>query len=194
MKRSACFAFAVVGTVAAQAQTFSNVSFNTTVPGATAIFTPAGNSYTANITGFTLGPASVGDIAWIFNFNSSPVPAYNAVTIEIKGTIQGGSLDIIGNEKVFDTSFAPPIEVVNGTINGNFVGGAQPTPFTLTPTFSFTQPVTVGQAQKDILHITSASGTATINSIKQSFAPVPEPATIAAVGIGLAALTRRRKR
>jgi len=193
MNRLLSIAFISIAAVAAQAQTFTNVSFISTVPGSSASITSSGNSITANLTNFTLLPSQMGDVAWIYNFNSSPVPAYNAVTIEIGGAVINGTLDIAGNEKVFDMSGAP-LQVANGTIQGQFAGGAQFTPFTLTQTFNFSQPVTIGQVQKDILHIVNSTGIAQVNYIKQTFSPVPEPASMAVLGLGVAALLRRRRK
>ncbi len=193
MKRFLSIAFLSVVAVAAQAQTFTNVSFVSTVAGSSAIITSSGNSITATLSNFTLLSNQVGDIAWIYNFNSNPVPAYSAVTIEIGGAVINGTLDIAGNEKVFDMS-STPVQVANGTVQGQFAGGAQFDPFTLTQTFNFSQPVTIGQVQKDILHIVNSTGIAQVDYIKQTFTPVPEPASMAVLGLGAAALLRRRRK
>ncbi len=193
MNRLLSIAFLSAIAVAVQAQTFTNVQFISTVAGSTANFVSSGNSYTANLTNFTLLSGQAGDIAWIYNFNSNPVPAFSAVTIEIGGAVINGTLDIAGNEKVFDMSGAP-LQVANGTIQGQFAGGAQLDPFVLTQTFNFSQPVTIGQVQKDILHIVNSTGIAEVHYIKQTFTPVPEPATMAVLGLGAAALLRRRRK
>lgn len=196
MKRSISLLILATAAVGAQAQTFSTVFFDNTV-GATASFSTFGNTYTANLTGFTLDNSTpVSDLAWVFNFDSNPVPSYTAVRIEIGGVIgAGGTLEVIGSEKVFDMS-GTPVEVADGLIFFSlFNATASPMAFTYTNTFAFSQPVTIGQAQKDILHILTGNNTfATIDYISQEFTPVPEPASMAVLSLGAMALLRRRRR
>lgn len=179
--------------VAAGAQTFTNVSFNTTVVGDSVAFSTSGNSYLATLTGFTIGPGQAEDLAWIYNFDSTPVPAFTAVTIEIGGAVINGTLDIVGNEKVFDMS-GSPVQVSDGLVVGGYAGGGQFDPFVHVQTFTFSQPVTWGQAQKDILFIVNNTGVANIDYVKQTFTPVPEPATVAVLGLGALALLRRNRK
>ena len=196
MKRIVLLGLIGGAAVAGNAQTFTTTTFSSTIAGVTANFVQSGNSYTANISGFQINANQlVGDIAWVFNFNSLPVPAYNSVTIEIGGDTINGVVNVFGNEKVFDMSGAP-LEVANGVINGSGSGGAFVENWTITHTFNFSQPVTIGQAQKDILFIDGLSGTgiSNINYIKQTFNPVPEPASMAVLGLGAAALLRRRRK
>jgi hypothetical protein len=192
MKKSA-FLLGLMVVGAAHAQTFSTVQFLNTA-GATATFSTTGNAYRATLTGFNIAANSAEDVAWTYNFNSNPVPAYTAVTIRIAGTLSNGSLEILGNEKVFDMAGSSPVEVVNGTISGSWNQPVGTASFVLSQTFTFSSPVTMGQAQKDILSITTNGGVANISYIEQEYTPVPEPATIAALGLGAAALMRRRKK
>jgi hypothetical protein len=178
---------------ASQAQTFTTVSYNDTL-GSTATFSSSGTTYRAMISGFNLNASStIGDIAWIYNFDSAPVAPFTAVTIRVSGTLTGGSIRIAGNEKVFDTSGTTPVQVANGLIDETAVADASGL-FSITETFNFSQPVTLGQAQKDLLHILLGPGAqASVTMIEQTFTPVPEPASLAALGIGVAALARRRR-
>lgn len=183
--------------VASHAQTFNTVSFANTV-GATANFVTAGNSYTANLTGFNLtANLPVGDLAWVFDFDSNPVPAFTAVRIDIGGRLGGGSMiEGIGSEKVFDMS-STPVEVANGLVEFTVTnGGVNDLLFNYSATYTFSQPVTMGQAQKDLLFILTGGSNsfARIDYVRQEFTPVPEPATMAVVGLGVAALLRRRRR
>lgn len=195
MKSFLILSIAIASTTTAFAQTFSNVFFNTTVPGATAAFVASGNSYTANLTGFQISAGQLtGDVAWAFNFDAQSAGPYSSVTIEIGGQTINGAVDFVGNEKVFDMT-GSPLEVANGVIDGSGAGGGTFDPWTYTATYNFSQPVTLGQAQKNILFFDSYFGTGItqVDYIKQTFHPVPEPATLAAVGLGIAALLRRRR-
>jgi len=196
MKRIVLLGILAGSAIAANAQTFNTLSFSSTIPGVTANFVASGNSYTANLTGFQINANQLtGDIAWVYDFNSSPVPAYSAVTIEIGGDTINGVVNLLGAEKVFDMSGVNPVEVANEVIVGSGSGGAFVESWTITKTINFSQPVTIGQAQKDLLFFDGFNGTgiSNVHYIKQTFTPVPEPASMAALGLGVVALIRRRR-
>jgi len=195
MKRIVLLGLLTGVAVAGNAQTFNTTSFASTIAGVTANFVASGNSYTANLSGFQINANQLtGDIAWVFDFNSNPVPSFTAVTIEIGGDTINGVINVVGNEKVYDMSGAP-LEVANGLVQGSGSGGAFVENWTITKTFVFSQPVTIGQAQKDLLFFDGLSGTgiSNVHYVKQTFTPVPEPASMAALGLGVVALIRRRR-
>ena len=177
--------------VGASAQTFTTTTFVSDVPGVTAGFVASGNMYTANGSGFTLNPnRTTGDIAWVFDY-TTPV-AYTGVSLTLSGTLSGGSVSLFGSERVFDTT-GSSLLIGSGTATATF-SSATPTTWSITTPILFSQNTVKGTVQKDLLFITASGGTATVDTIKQTFAPVPEPATMAALGLGIAGLMRRRRR
>ncbi len=184
----------VVG--AANAQTFFAPTTTFTVPSASAIMSGNGtNSAKLTVSNFLIAGGAVEDLAWSFKFDSAPVASYTGVNFIIKGHfLTGGppnSLSFFATEKVFDVSGAAVLradDLLDSTVNA-----ATPGAFTVSKFISFSQPVTLGLVQKDILMINNGVSDVVIDEVIQEFQPVPEPATMFVLGSGVLAMARRRK-
>jgi hypothetical protein len=73
--------------------------------------------------------------------------------------------------------------------------GAQWVPFSYSVTTVFSSPMTTGVSQKDNLLVNTGQGVEVmVTSISQNYTPVPEPASMTVLGLGAAALIRRRRK
>lgn len=205
MKRFIFAAAAIGAAVSAHANIFSTLSASATIDNAAApavALTPieTGNKYSLQVQNFTLDGANndFGDIAWAFSFNS-PV-AYDSVKYTINGTLASTDENqaagmVVGDETIFDSSAnvigqgsLGPVEV-----DSNVDGSSNP--FSVSVVIPMSSSAQIGQVLKDQFFMTfSQNAVLNVTSIDQCFHPVPEPASMAVLAVGLVGLVKRRQK
>lgn len=189
-----------------------------------ATFTAAGDSLTVTFQNATFSTGNQAawddflDIQWTHLFDTALVHSvaqsgtpsiggasaatlpYNQVTLTIQGqyrAVSPGSvagLGVLSSEEIRDMSTGTP---GTGTPNSDFqtfsTGSLTYVPFSIVMVTNFSA-LQKGMAVKDLLFLPNANTEGFVSSVTQTFTPVPEPGTIAALALGAGALLRRRNR
>lgn len=181
---------------ASQAIVFSNINMTFTPVGlgagsSTVISASDIDFFTPNfqVGDFMFGPARVGVLT--LTYEATDVNAMNCMIFTLLGSV-GGSGQIQVSEVIEDMNTPGIIgSLPNTVINNN---SQLPASWNI----NFTRGSTHIKVKKDILISaepdTNALDFARVGLIEQTIKTVPEPATIAAIGMGLAALMGRRRK
>lgn len=188
--------FGMAMCASSQAITFSNITVTDNVGNVLV----AGNSVNPGITDidFLFPAAFVGDpsvlrsgtITITFDADAGPNLAMNAVNLSVLGAVSGSG--VVGvSEQVVDL-------ITPGTI-GSYSTTTTSTPFPITQFITFSRATTKVRVTKTLrldAPFSDAVDVAQVSLVEQNFStqPVPEPATLAILGVGAAAIAARRRR
>lgn len=177
----------------------SSIDSVSPAPGVTLTPVASGSSYTLNVGNFILDGANFdyGDIAWAYHF-ASTAPLVS-VNYKISGILystdgQDASAYISGDETIRDLNSPAsyPLSLGDNFVDTTNVEGQA---FTVSGSTTLGSGILDGQVSKDNFFLTLSDNVKVkITSIEQDYSATPEPATMAALGLGVAALIRKRKR
>jgi hypothetical protein len=151
------------------------------------LFTGAGIEISGGLSALTGpgGTASTQDILVSYTLTSLG-PAFSTIGLGFNGTFEGNAFAEVRETVYADAARTQLLD--SGLVRVSTLSS------TFFDTLTFT-PVTVAYVVKDILlQSLPPGGLATISSVTQVLTPVPEPASLAIVGMGLLALGAARRR
>lgn len=171
------------------------------------VYTTSGDTYTANVSGATVTADRYLDITWWHTFDTTQATAGSPATapyIQVTQTMSGLVRQVSGTGVAdFTAILTETVKDSTGAVQGsnnptfNFsqAVGTQWVPFSFSATTIFSAPLASGTSFKDNVIVNTTPGVEVqITSITQNYTPVPEPASMAVLGLGAAALIRRRRK
>lgn len=183
---------------AAHAITFTNIIIQSppmSTGSSSSIVGPSISFFTPNaIVGDAVAPIRTGVLSIQFDATNDVAMASDQVFISLAAVTAGtGRIDFV--ERVFELSGPNGTELAQiGTASHTFLPGGN---MTWSTTVAFENSARYLRVKKDFILTapdSQATDLAALGTINQSFNVVPEPATLAVLGVGAAALLRRRKR
>lgn len=186
--------FAALG----QAVTFSNILIQSPPLSNGSSANVVGNSISFStpnaIVGDPVAPLRFGTLNIQYDANSGAPMISNTVTVNL-GTAIAGSGTIVFNELIYE------LDSLGNEVSGGAIGQATHTfnatsGMTWSSTITLTRQVQYFRAKKSFTMVavdTTALDLAALSITNQSIEVVPEPATMAALGLGALAMLRRRR-
>ncbi|CAN5487859.1 hypothetical protein BH11ARM2_BH11ARM2_08070 [soil metagenome] len=207
MKKTLAFALVLAAIPAAQAS-LTTTALSTDPNTTSGYASTPGNSLSQPLHGFTLdnrttGQDSIGSLTWAVDANHAT--GYTDFSLHLKGFYYAPAsydefgdpntvIQIGGAVKTFDNT-APLTPLTNTVIPyREFDFASVLTPFDMTVNVHNPYAVKNGHVETEIYFFAAKGTLLTFDEVDLTAQPVPEPASLAALGLGGLALLRRRKK